>query len=193
MIIFAKIITFFLHPVVLVSPAVFLVVLGSGSSFEQSLIWSAVSLLFVVAISLYILAGVKMGFFTNFDVSKREQRVYLFPVIILAGIVFLYCLIHFNGPKSLLFALIYFIISVFILALVTLKIKASIHVGAITAAIVSAIYFFGQEYAFILVLIPIMAWARIREKRHTLKETVVGFIMGLLLAMLGIFGVQYFM
>lgn len=193
MILFAKIITFLLHPAVLVTPAVFVVIYGAGSSFSEAVLWSVVSLIFVLLISLYILIGVRLKVFTNFDVSKREQRVFLFPVILAAGIVFLFSLIYFNGPRSLLYALAYFIISVGILGIVTLKIKASVHVGALTAAIISSIYFFGDRYLFLLILIPIMAWARIIERRHTLRETVVGFLLGLFLALIGIIGVQYYM
>jgi len=66
-------------------------------------------------------------------------------------------------------------------------------VGSISAAIISSIYFFGTEYLFLLILIPIMIWARIKEKRHTFKETIVGLFLGLMLAIAGIFSVQYFM
>ena len=191
MIIFARIVTFLLHPIILVSPAVFFIVVASGYSVQTAVFWAAIAFLFVIFVALYILAGMKIGFFTNFDISKREQRIYVFPVIIVAGISYLVSLIVFNGPRSLFFAIIYFIISVAILALVTLKIKASVHVGGLTAALISAVYFFNSNYLYLLLLIPIMAWARIAEKRHTLKETVVGFILGLLLALVGIFIVQY--
>ncbi len=190
---FAKLVNIILHPVFLVSPAVYLIIIGTGGSVNIALFWSAIALGFVFFVSLYIFIGIKIGFFTNFDVSKREQRLYLFPVVIFCGVTFLFSLILFNGPRSLFFALIYFLLSVALLALVTIKIKASIHVGSITAGIVSAIYFFGAEYMFLLILIPIMAWARIREKRHTLKETIVGFLLGLMLALFGIYSVQYLM
>lgn len=192
MIHFARLITFLFHPIVIVTPAVFLIVLATGYSVNEALLWSCIALGFVIFIALYILIGMKIGFFTNFDVSKREQRLYLFPLIILVGITFLFSLIVLNGPSSLFLAIIYFLVSVAVLALVTLKIKASVHVGSITAAIISAIYFFGVNYSVLLILVPIMAWARIKERRHTYKETIVGFVLGLLLALVGVFGVQYF-
>ena len=191
MTIFAKLINFILHPVILIAPSVFFIIVASGGNIETALLWSGIALSFVLFISFYILIGIRIGFFTNFDVSKRKQRIYLFPVILFAGTTFLFSLIIFNGPKSLFLALIYFLISVAILALVNLKIKASIHVGSITAATVSVVYFFGDKYLFLIFLIPIMAWARINQKKHTLKETIVGFVLGFLLALFGIFSVQY--
>lgn len=189
----ARVITFIFHPIVLVTPSVFFIIKVSGANTNEAILWSFISLCFVLAIAAYIRVGIKMGVFSNFDVSKREQRIYLFPAVLLAGFVFLLSLLVFNGPLILLYAIIYFIVSVAILALVTLKIKASIHVGSITAAVISIIYFFGDKYLLLLLVIPVMAWARIIEKRHTLRETVVGFILGFLLAFLGIFGVQYLM
>lgn len=193
MIILARLITFFFHPIILIAPSVFLIISATGGSLDEALLWSGVALIFIVLIAAYILIGIRRGLFTNFDISKRKQRIYLFPLVIVAGIIFLFSLIAFNGPKSLLFAIIYFIISVVVLSLVTLRIKASVHVGGITVAIISAIYFFGNQYNLLLILIPVMAWARIIEKRHTLKETIVGFVFGFLLALIGIFSVQYFM
>lgn len=187
----ARIITFILHPIVLITPSIFVIITASGGTINEALLWSAISLMFTACIAAYIKIGMKMGVFSNFDVSKREQRIYLFPAILLAGFVFLASLLVFGGPIALLYALVYFIISVSVLAIVTLRIKASIHVGSITAAVVSIIYFFGDKYLILLLIIPAMAWARIIEKRHTFKETVVGFILGLLLALLGIIGVQY--
>lgn len=189
--IFAQLINLVFHPVVLVSPVVFLIVLGSTNQFSDALFWALVSLGFVILISSYILIGMRFGFFTNFDVSKRQQRIYLFPAVIIAGLLYLLSIIYLKGPRELIISIVYFLVSVFVLAVVTLKIKASVHVGAITAGIVSTIYFFGSSYNFLLFLIPLMAWARIKQKRHTLKETIVGFLLGLLLAILGIFSVQY--
>lgn len=189
--IFAKLINFILHPIILIVPSVFFIITVTGGNIKTALLWSSIALSFVLFITFYILIGIKIGFFSNFDVSKRKQRIYLFPVILLAGAAFLFSLIIFNGPRSLLFTLIYFLISVTILALVNLKIKASIHVGSITAATVGVVYFFGDKYLFLFLLIPIMAWARINQKRHTLKETIVGFSLGFLLAILSIFSVQY--
>lgn len=63
--------------------------------------------------------------------------------------------------------------------------------GSLTAVIISAIYYFGNSFLPFLILIPVMAWARIIEKRHTFRETVAGFIMGAILAFAGIIVVYY--
>ncbi len=188
----AKFITFIFHPMVLVAPAVFFIILGSGGDYYLALLWSGITLVFELIVASYILLGIKKGFFSNFDVSKRKQRIYLFPFIILIGAVFFLSLLILNGPKVLLLAISYFIVALVIISLVNLKIKASIHVGSITAALISSIFFFGPIFTPVLVLIPIMAWARIIEKRHTLREAIVGFILGTILAFLGIIIVQYF-
>jgi len=40
-------------------------------------------------------------------------------------------------------------------------------------------------------LVPLMAWARIVEKRHTLKETIVGGAMGVIFSFIAIYIVQF--
>lgn len=191
MILFARIVTTIFHPVVLVTPTVFLIILASGESVATAISWSGYVLLIVLLVSAYILIGVKRKIFTNFDVSKRSQRMYLFPVIIFAGVVYFLSLVYFNGPSVLLGAILYFIFAIAILSFINLKIKASVHVGSVTAALVGLVYSFGISYIFLFILIPVMAWARVKEKKHTPKETLAGFIFGLVLALVSVFIVQY--
>jgi len=187
----AKVVTFILHPLVLIAPAVFFVIVASGHSYTDALFWTFVALFFTLSVIVYILFGMKKGFFSNFDVSRRSQRIYLFPFIIFVGLLFLLTLLVFRGPVSLFLAMVYFVVAVLILAFVNLKIKASIHVGSLTAILISGVYFFGNSFLPFLLFIPVMAWARVIEKRHTVRETVVGALMGSVLAFIGIIVVQY--
>lgn len=187
---FANIITWVLHPVSLAIPAVYLIVLNSTGNHKSSLYWTFVALIFSLILSVFVLIGVKKGFFNNLDVSNRSQRVILYPFVIGIVIVFSLLVFVFRGPWALITAGTLFTLALLILDIVNMKIKASVHVASVSAIVIGIIYLY-RGYSFLLLLfVPLVAWARIVEKRHTLKETIVGAVCGITLTVIAIFIVQ---
>jgi hypothetical protein len=188
---FAKVVTAIIHPVTLMVPAVFIIAYESGESLFSSFLWTFIALIFSGVVGGFVLHGVKKGFFKDLDVSVRKQRVILYPFVI--GVVFLFMiLVHLmKGPKVLELSSIIFIIALFILDLINRKIKASVHVAAISALVIGFIFIYGGWTVFALLLIPLIAWARVVLRRHTVKEVIVGAICGIILSILGIIVVQF--
>lgn len=187
----SNIINVILHPIVLTIPGIFLLTLTSTQSIETAFYWSFLSLIFSGLISLFVVAGVRIGIFNNLDVSNRKQRVVLYPVAILVILLFAYFVHSQNGPVALTYASILFVIALLILDLVNSRIKASIHVAAVSALVTGVIYQYQGISYLLIVLIPLIAWARILQKRHTLKETIVGGVLGVSLTIASIFIVQF--
>ncbi len=187
----ANLITFVLHPIILSLLAVFLIVYRETGDMNTAYYWTFISVFFAVVISLFVLVGIKKGFFTNIDVSVRKQRVILYPFAAAVMLLFVLVLLFFNGPKFLLVGLIAFIASLGILDVINRKIKASIHVATVAALSVGIIEMFGLKASPVLFAVPFVAWARVLEKKHTVKETIAGFLSGSILAIIGIIVVQY--
>lgn len=185
-----KLIGYILHPILLAIPGVFLVVLSSTNSINESLYWTLISIIFSGIISLFVVLGVKLKFFNNLDVSNRKQRVFLYPFAI--GVVFLFALFvrYQNGPESLVASSILFTVALLLLDLINRKIKASIHVASVSAIVTGIAIVYGGYTYLLFLLIPISAWARIKQKRHTPTETIVGAACGIVLTLVGIFVVQ---
>lgn len=187
----ANLITLILHPLILALLAVFLIVLRETGNVDTAFLWTCISVFFAAVISAFVLFGIKKGFFTNIDVSVRKQRVILYPFAAAVMLIFVFVLLFFNGPKFLLVGLVAFIISLGILDVINRKIKASIHVATVSALAVGIVEMFGLVAIPVLFAIPLVAWARVLEKKHTPKETIAGFLSGSILAIVGIFVVQY--
>lgn len=187
---FPKIINVILHPVTITIPGVFLIVYKNTGSINDGFWWTFISLIFSAIVSLFVLYGVRKGFFTNLDVSNRRQRIILYPVIILVVILFSGFVYLVQGPKVLIEASLLIIASLIILDIINTKIKVSGHVGVVSAFVTGLVYAYGGISFFALALIPLVAWARIVEKRHTLQETIVGALSGIVLSLLAIFIVQ---
>ena len=180
-----------LHPVTLAIPGVFLTTYNSTRNFSTSLFWTLLSMIFSGIIAVFVLIGVKKGFFNNLDVSNRKQRIILYPFSIVVILFFALFVYLENGPFVLMYASIFFVIALGILDLVNQKIKASIHVAAVASIVTGTIFVYGGMSFILLLFIPLISWARIHQKRHTLKETVAGAICGISFTLIAIFIVQF--
>ncbi len=187
-----KLIGIILHPILLAIPGVFLIVLSSTNDLSSAVYWTIISLIFSGVISLFVLYGVRKKFFNNLDVSNRKQRVILYPFAVVVILIFAYYIHSQNGPDALVGASVLFTISLVLLDLINRKIKASIHVASVAAMVTGIMLVYGGPSYFLILLIPISAWARIKQKRHSLPETIVGAASGILLTLIGVFVVQLF-
>lgn len=181
MIAFAKTISFFLGPIFTLFPVLFILVAKFSQDYSHALKWTLFSYAFVLVVALFVIVGVMFGFFSNFNVSKEEQRPLLFYFS--AFVMFCYSIFLFvlNGPKILFIALFAIVLGLVIIAIVNKWIKASIHVATLTAVVlfITIVY---KGYSFLLLtLIPLLAWSRIKTKEHTPRETIVGSILGIMI------------
>ncbi len=188
---FANIVATILHPATLILPAVFLIVYKSAGGFHNALFWTFVSLIFTAVVGAFVLYGVKKGFFSDIDVSVKKQRIILYPFVVFITLLFATVIYMFHGPSALIVASLLFIAALVILDVINIRIKASVHVASVSAIVIGIIFLYGPSTYWMLLLIPLVAWARIYNKRHTLKETIVGAICGISLTIIAIIVVQF--
>lgn len=179
-----------LHPVVITIFGVFLIVYKNTNNFVASIYWTFNSLIFMAMVALFVVYGVRKGFFNNLDVSNRKQRIILYPFIIAVVILFSAFVIVFNGPDVLVDAGVLIIIALVLLDIINTRIKVSGHVGVVSAFVTGLVYAYGGLALFSFFLVPLIAWARIVERRHTFKETLVGAICGITFSYVAISIVQ---
>ena len=187
----ANLIAAVLHPIVLVIPGVYLVSYNATGNTAEALYWTLLSILFSSVIACFVAYGVKKGFFNNLDVSNRKQRLILYPFAIAVVGAFAIFVYTQNGPFALVYASITFVLALLILDFINRRIKASIHTAAVASIVTGVIFIYGGISAMLLLLIPLIAWARITQKRHTLQETIVGGVAGIALTAIPIYIVQF--
>ncbi len=187
----AKTLNVLLHPIVITILGVFLIVYRVTKEGQLAIFWTFVSLMFSAIIGLFVFFGVKKGFFNNLDVSNRKQRIILYPFIIAVVFLFIGFVFMTHGPRVLVDASLFIIVALIILDVINTKIKVSGHVGVVSAFVTGLIYAYGGVAFCSLLLIPIIAWARITEKRHTLNETILGAMCGIGLTLIAIIVVQF--
>ncbi len=79
-----------------------------------------------------------------------------------------------------------FLLTSLILLLLTLVVKASIHVAGLTATVILILYAYWPTGLILLLLIPVLAWARVNTGEHTCWQTILGASAGFAGSLLGI-------
>ncbi len=111
----------------------------------------------------------------NIDVSSRRQRVKVLGIFLLMLSVDL-LLVKFFGNQTLFNLFIFFSIWFLGFFLITLFWKISGHMAALTLSILLIIRWYGLAWLPLIFLLPLLAWARIASKNHSLKQVIAGII-----------------
>lgn len=180
---FAKSVSLLSDPLFLATPVPFLLVLWASGDIFYSITWAVFSMMFFVLVGVFVLYGVRRGVFSDIDVSKREQRPAFYIFALYVSFLFLGSLLLLNGPPVLFLAGCGVLLSIGVISLVNLKIKASVHVATVTALIFIVSILYGDLYLLFLFTIPLIIWSRVVIKRHTLSEALIGGAIGLMLTL----------
>lgn len=181
---FAKAISLFLHPVFTLFPMPFILVVRSSQDYSYALKWTIFSYVFILAVVLFVIAGVMLGVFSNFDISKREQRPLLFSFSAFVIFCYLLSLLILHGPKILFLAVFAIIFGLITFVIINKWTKASIHVATATAVFLLVGIVYRGYFFLLLILIPLLAWSRVKTKEHSLMETVIGSILGIVITLI---------
>ncbi len=180
----ARLISFLLSPLILFLPTPYILVDKVSQNDLYALKWTVFSYIFLFSVVVFVILGNLFGIFSDFDVSKKEERPKLFVFGAFVTFLYLISLFILNGPKILFIAISGIILGVLIISLVNRWVKASIHVATVSAFSVSLIILYGNILIPLLLLIPLMAWARVKIKKHTSIEVVTGGFLGLALTII---------
>ena len=174
----AEIISFVLSPLTLLAPVPFFLVYEQTNSLSSSAIWSIISIVFILIFFLIILAGIKIGVFSDLNISKREQRPLLFTMAMILTLIYLATLFLLRAPQDLLIGTTAIIFGLVVIGAVNIFTKVSGHLTVLSAFVTFVIIAEGWRALIMLILIPMLIWARIKTKNHTLIQTILGTILG---------------
>jgi hypothetical protein len=176
----ARVLSFIFNPFFLLAPIPYLLVVRETADPVVAAKWTLISFLFLSSVALFVVVAVRLGYFSDLDVSKREHRPLLFLVGLVVSITYLLSLLAFNGPLSLIFIAGGILCSIVVFSVINTRIKASIHVASITSLIFAFSVLYGSTFLLLLFLLPVIVWSRVRIKRHTMQEAIIGGTTGIL-------------
>lgn len=118
------------------------------------------------------------------QVTMRRQRVASFVIMLVsypAGWLVL-ALTHAPGIFTAIAAIYSFVTLGLIIFNLLLRYKASGHAAGVSGPVAIMIYIYGIIATPLLVLLPLVTWARLAAEGHNLWQTVVGATMSVLIS-----------
>ncbi len=138
----------------------------------------------------YIVYLLKTGQLTDIHMPERKER--LKPLLFTFGwlIISIIALVIFKAPSSLILLTGVALLQVLILGLITTLWKISFHSSAIMSAATVTVLFHSQWAWIASPLVPLVGWARIKLRRHTLWQVISGYIAGIAVALSAVYLIE---
>jgi membrane-associated phospholipid phosphatase len=178
-----------------ISPHFVGVVLTSAMALEYSpdplevLLWLAGLMPVLVVPPLgYLLWLVRKGKLADIYMPERETRLRPLTLMMVWMLACLMLARQWQAPPVVEFFVLAAIVMIGILSLVTLFYKISFHGATISAAATATLMVAGSSAWPIMLLVPLVGWARVRLERHTPRQVIFGSLVGALIALLLVHG-----
>jgi len=178
-IVIAKIISMVSSPLYLFLPLVLIILGSTHLDGHDRLMWGlmlAIFLGFLPFATLWL--GLKRGSISDIDFTIREERTpYLLAIIFFWSSAALITLM-LDGPQ-LVFVLILTGIGIsLMILLINFFWKISNHTLFFSAAVFFAGRIFSRHYLWFLIFLPVIAWARYAQRKHTMCQLIAGALLG---------------
>lgn len=129
---------------------------------------------------LFIFILFRLGRVSNLNLEVKEQRTLPLLFAIGAACIGLGIFYVIDAPREIIWAGLAYIANGIIFGAITQFWKISFHTGVYTGCITVLVLIRDPRFGWLFLLVPLIAWARIRRKRHTLIQTVVGTLIALI-------------
>ncbi len=171
-----------LNPFLVSLVLILLLSFKSTSSALDAVKWSlisiAVSILPVFGVIIYLVRSQKLE---NVFVNVRKQRT---KIYLLAGVcASVGCIIlpYLEAPPRLIATFVAGLSAVVVFMCINFLWKISLHTALIAASVAILIILYGSIAAITIVLVPLIAWARIELKHHSLAQVAAGALLAALI------------
>jgi hypothetical protein len=162
--------------------------MGYASEHTLGLLWAILILLVVTGIPLaYLIIGRKRGWVSDLELSSREERPRFILVSLGSDVLALSMLWLGHGPLLLrLIVLTYFCLAIVIFTISSFW-KISMHMAGVGGFSAALVFVFGWTALWAFLSLPLVAWARLRRRKHTPAQLMAGALAGAFVTVL-VFG-----
>ena len=145
---------------------------------EDLLRWLGIVVLFVTVLpALSIAVMVRFSKVSDLHLKNREERFLPLCCTLVSMIVGTFLLYQLGAAREIVWAGVAYVINSVIFFAITLTWKISFHSSVATGCVTVLVMLVNPQFGWLFLLIPVIAWARVYRKRHTLLQTVVGAVI----------------
>lgn len=141
--------------------------------------WMGIFLCIAIGIPLLFL-GLMMakGIILDFHIPNRKQRILPLAVSVVCAAAASAVLAWRQAPRIWIHLSILWMAISAVFILITLVWKISGHSATVTGLSTILIFSIGASVWWLALSVPVMAWARVSLRRHTLRQTLAGSLLG---------------
>ena len=145
---------------------------------QNALRWLAIVALFVTVLpALSIALMVRFAKVSDFHLQNREERLLPLCCTLVSMIIGTVLLHQLGAPSEVVWAGVAYISNSLIFSAITPIWKISFHSSVATGCVTVLVMLVNPQFGWLFLLIPLISWARVYRKRHTLLQTVVGAVL----------------
>jgi hypothetical protein len=166
------------HP--FVSTAVLIALATTRFVAPSHWLWAIVGPLMFVIVPLGWFMGrqVRRGRWQNVDASQQTERPALYLVAIIGTAILILYFMWIPSLRFLWRGALVLLVLLIAARVANRWIKLSLHVAYASAVAILLLQVQLQTGLAFLIFVPILAWARLVMRRHSLREVLAGFSLG---------------
>ena len=147
------------------------------------LAWAVVMFAIVTGIPLaYLLVGRKRGWVGDMEMTQRSDRP-RFIAVSFSSDVFALVLLHvFGGPYLLSVIVLTYLFMAIVMLSISSVWKISMHMAGVGGFSTALVFVFGPPALGAYLALPLVAWARLHRRKHTVAQLIAGAVVGTLVA-----------
>lgn len=140
-------------------------------------------ILFVLSLTtlapvIYIASLSRHGHVTDFDVFIRQQRNKPYIFVGICAAIAISVIIIFNAPWILVFLCIVALIQTLLMFVINRFWKISAHAASSASFSIVAWQLLGPLGLMTFIIVPIIAWSRVKLHRHSIPQVIIGAVTG---------------
>jgi membrane-associated phospholipid phosphatase len=170
----ARLVSYALNPFLVTFVVIVLLAVEATADAAGAAKWAAVSLvLSVLPVFAVVVYLVRQRRLESIFVKPRRQRTGIYALASALGAVGCLVLWRFGAPPLLLTTFVAGLAAIVVFMVINLYWKISAHTAFVTgsAAVLTIVY--GAAVAPVLLLVPLIAWARLRLALHSPAQVLV--------------------
>jgi len=173
----ARIISNLFSPPLIALSCIIITALATQS--ESTFFWILIFIaLLIIPPTAYVLTLVHRGKVSDFHMNIREERTRpLFVILAYVALVFLVMYIV-GAPRLMLIVTAAALIQILLVFIITLRWKISGHCTSAAGLAFLTLALYGENVLPLTLIVPVIAWSRIRLGRHTFPQTLAGSFLG---------------
>ncbi|MFJ9085850.1 hypothetical protein ACIRL3_25850 [Streptomyces sp. NPDC102384] len=145
--------------------------------------WGVVGALFAAVIPIeFIKFGIRKGYWGDRHVGAKPARLIVMAVILLSVASGIVLMAMAGAPRTMTALIVSMLVTLAILALITLAWKISVHQAVSAGACAMLVQTYGSWMALGFLLVVLVGWSRVELRDHTRNQVVAGTILGAIVA-----------